>query len=351
MEYRSRISVLLPVYNAQATLGAAIDSILAQTLGSFELIVLDDGSTDGSRQVLKEYQHRDARLKICSCAHLGIIAALNKGLELAEGEFIARMDADDISLPRRFEIQAAYLTQHPEVGACGSWAQRFGAGHGLIRGLIDPADIQAELLFQSPVIHPTAMLRAELFRKHHLHYEFADIHAEDHGLWLRLSRHAALSNLPEVLLQYRIRPNAFSSRLQNDPHFWPERYQSKISIYRAALKPLGLNPGKQELDLHFTICHPMAARSPDFLAEAEAWLMKLASANQGTQTIPIKALNRAVGRAWYNACYATSDRGWQTWRTFHRSPARRYIRPGLKQILALAAKCVLGKSTPRIPLP
>ena len=122
MEYRNRISVLMPVYNARATLGAAIDSILAQTLESFELIILDDGSADGSSQLLKEYQLKDGRVKVCSIPHLGIIPALNKGLELAEGEFIARMDADDISLPQRFETQVAYLIQHPEVGACGSWA-------------------------------------------------------------------------------------------------------------------------------------------------------------------------------------------------------------------------------------
>jgi glycosyltransferase involved in cell wall biosynthesis len=351
MEKRSRISVLMPVYNAQPTLGAAMDSILAQTLESFEFIVLDDGSTDGSSQLLKEYQHKDARVKVYSCPHLGIIAALNKGLELAEGEFIARMDADDISLPRRFETQTAYLIQHPEVGACGSWARRFGAGHGLIRGLTDPTDLQAELLFQSPLIHPTAMLRSELLREHDLHYEMDDIHAEDHGLWLRISRHAALSNLPAVLLHYRIRPRSFAPQLYADPHFWRERYQTKTGIYREALKPLGITPGKQELDLHFTICHPLAARSPNFLAEAEAWLMKLAGANQERQIIPAGAFDKAVGRAWYGACYATSDRGWHTWRAFQHSPARRYFRAGLKQTMALGVKCLLGSPRPRIPLP
>jgi glycosyltransferase involved in cell wall biosynthesis len=351
MENQIPISVVMPVYNAQATLRAAIDSILAQTLESFEFIILDDGSTDGSSELLQEYQSKDTRLRVYPCDHHGIVTALNKGLELAQGEFIARMDADDLSLPHRFEIQLAYLRQHPEVGVCGSWAQRFGGDGGVIRSLADPRDVRAELLFQSPIIHPSAMLRSELLRKHNLRYEAGDIHAEDHGLWLRCSNHASLTNIATVLLRYRVRPGTFSSLAHQNKDFWQERFRSKAAIYRNALKLLEVIPSPEELALHFTICHPMAARPPDFLSKAEDWLLKLAEANQKTQIFSTGAFNRALGRAWFHACYATSEQGWYTWRTFRRSSLQDYTSPSPRQTLRFMVKCLLRKNNPRIHLP
>ncbi len=114
------VSVLMPIYNAELTLAEAVESILAQTFTDFELIVVDDGSTDGSLQMLQKFAHRDTRIRIISRPNTGIAGALNEAMDAARGEFLARMDADDISLPARFEKQVAFLQEHPDVVLLGS---------------------------------------------------------------------------------------------------------------------------------------------------------------------------------------------------------------------------------------
>src|SRR3954469_1098404 len=109
------VSVIMPVYNARAYVAEAIDSVLAQTFGDFELILVDDGSTDGSLDILRGYEKRDPRVRVISRPNTGIVGALNDGLKLARGEFIARIDADDASLPNRFEKEIAFLRAHPDV--------------------------------------------------------------------------------------------------------------------------------------------------------------------------------------------------------------------------------------------
>ena len=121
MLIKDKISVIMPVYNVNGEwLREAIDSILSQTYTNFELIIIDDGSTNDTPDILAEYVQKDSRIKIVKGEHKGISNALNKGLDVADGEFIARMDGDDISLPERFEKQINYLRQNPDVGIVGT---------------------------------------------------------------------------------------------------------------------------------------------------------------------------------------------------------------------------------------
>lgn len=196
------ISVAMPVYNGERYLVAAINSILAQTFNDFELIIIDDGSTDNSVQVLREYEKQDSRIRLIVRENRNLATTLNEIIYLARGRWIARMDQDDIALPHRFERQLQWLDQ---TGAdiCGSWVRLFGtsASHILKHSQTDAA-IKMEMLFSTPFAHPTVMMRAELVKR--LNYDKTWEKCEDYDLWERAARAGwQMTNVPETLLLYR----------------------------------------------------------------------------------------------------------------------------------------------------
>jgi len=214
-----QISVLMPVYNGSAYLADAVESILNQTFSDFEFLIIDDGSTDGTREILKEYQKSDSRILVHSQPHLGLVSALNKGIETATGIFIARMDADDISEPTRLAEQVAFLTQHPDVGVLGAKMKIIDKNKTLQGNYDVPVFhglIAWNLLFGRSFAHPTVMIRKDLIRsaggyKDHLPF------VEDTELWLRLIEKTRFANLDRLLVTYRTHPEATSvkqSKLQ-----------------------------------------------------------------------------------------------------------------------------------------
>ncbi len=206
-----RISVILPVYNGEAYLSEAIESILNQTFRDFEAIIIDDGSKDGSLAILEEIAARDPRVRVVSRENRGLVATLNQGIELARAPLIARMDADDISLPERFEKQVAYMDAHPECVALGTFVTFVDPrGRPLsdtwfqqsTHEEIDGSHIRAE---RCQLCHPSTMIRTEAIRSVG-GYRDAFVSAEDFDLWLRLGELGNLENLPEILLYYRQHP-------------------------------------------------------------------------------------------------------------------------------------------------
>jgi glycosyltransferase involved in cell wall biosynthesis len=200
------VSVVMPVYNAERYLPAAVESILSQTVRDFEFIIIDDGSTDGSRRLLEECARRDARIRVVSRPNTGIVGALNDGLALCEGEFIARMDADDISLPERFEHQVSYLRQHRDCVMVGSRVLLIDPEGAPIRPWIDELSHEqidrAHLSRAWPVVHPTVLIRRwALDAAGHYRKQYETL--EDLDLFLRLAEVGKLANLPEILLHYR----------------------------------------------------------------------------------------------------------------------------------------------------
>lgn len=201
------ISVLMPAYNAQRYLRKAIESVLAQTLGDFELIIVDDGSTDATSTILKKYARKDARIRIKSGSNQGVSNALNSALELARGQFAARMDADDICYPTRFEKQAKFLQEHPDHVLVGSRCMLIDPDGYPICEKTDIAleheEIDGLLLRMSwPLVHPAVMMRTETLRRiggYNPEYRTN----QDHDLFLRLAEVGRLANLPEILLGYR----------------------------------------------------------------------------------------------------------------------------------------------------
>lgn len=214
------VSVVMPVYNTARYVGRAIESILNQTFPDFELLLLDDGSTDRSLDILKRYAAQDSRIRLISRENRGISPTRNELLALAQGEFVAVMDSDDISLPDRLAQQVAYLQQHPDVvWLGGAFALIDGAGRILTQMELPEHDSQIRALLReghTSFLHPTALLRRSAVLQVGGYDEQLPL-AEDLDLWLKLSQIGKLANLKSVVVQYRIHGHSTCDRYQSEP--------------------------------------------------------------------------------------------------------------------------------------
>jgi len=205
-----KITVLMPVYNGEKYLRKAVDSILNQTFSDFEFLIINDGSSDDSVNIINSYSDPRIRL-VHNEKNLKLVATLNKGFDLAQGEFLARMDCDDISLSQRLAKQVEVMDACPEVGVCGSWAKKINGNGEIIGNYRTPTGEKlAKFIWRpSPVIHPTALIRNKIFKQYRYDQEFMD--AEDYELWLRVSRNSRLYNLSDYLLLYRMHSSSVSN--------------------------------------------------------------------------------------------------------------------------------------------
>ena len=197
------ISVILPVYNAEKYIVEAIKSILNQTYKNFELLVINDGSTDTTHQLISEI--KDKRISIIENEkNLGLIATLNKGISIAKGELIARMDADDISLPNRFESQVNFLIENKSVDILGCSYEMFGDINKTIQVISNKKKLAIALLFKNAVMHPTVMFRKKSIIENELQYDPNYLHIEDWAFWLSaIKKGLIIANIDEVQLKYR----------------------------------------------------------------------------------------------------------------------------------------------------
>ena len=195
----------MSVYNGERFLSSAIQSILAQTYKNIEFIIVNDGSTDRSREIILGHQQDDPRIKLLDNEkNSGLIYSLNKGLAASSGKYIARMDADDLSLPTRFAKQVHYMERNPDVGALGVRTYE-GLLSRMINATYTPGKIQCKyaLLFYNCIGHPGVMLRKATLEEHHLNYSSDYLYAEDFKLWTEIAKVTNIDLLPDPLLYYR----------------------------------------------------------------------------------------------------------------------------------------------------
>lgn len=191
----------MPVYNTEEKfLREAIESILVQTFGDFEFIIIDDGSTNNVPEILEEYKNKDSRIVILKGEHKGIPCALNLGLGYAKGDYVARMDSDDLALPYRFEKQINYLEENKDVSLLGAGIEQF-PNKKIIKHKKDISYL--DLLNKCCIAHPTVMFRRADFEKFNLRYNEECMTSEDYELWSRVVKHLKIENLQEILLKYR----------------------------------------------------------------------------------------------------------------------------------------------------
>jgi len=212
-----KVSVVMSVYNGEIYLQEAVDSILNQTFENFEFLIVDDGSTDRTLNILQSY--KDPRIKVINNKkNIGLTASLNKGLKIAKWEYIARMDADDVSFPHRLEQQKAFLDRNPQVAVVGSWVEvidESGKTQKTWRTLTRSHLLRWRLLFKNTFAHPAVMFRKGAVLQMGGYDEYFKC-AQDYELWSRLSSNWEVTNIPEVLLKWRRRENSISAVRQKD---------------------------------------------------------------------------------------------------------------------------------------
>jgi glycosyltransferase involved in cell wall biosynthesis len=207
-----RISIIMPVWNGEKFLAAAVDSLLAQTFSDFELLVIDDGSTDRTPEILQGYT--DPRLRVLRLDHAGIVVALNHGLAQARADWVARLDADDISEPRRLELQWQAVNRRPRAVLCHTAVTCFGEGSvsaGEARLPRSRSFMALRLCYQCPIVHSTVLFKKTVALAVG-GYLPEERHAEDFSLWGRLLEQGEFIALPEKLVQFRVHPMSVSKQ-------------------------------------------------------------------------------------------------------------------------------------------
>lgn len=294
MESNPRVTVLMAVYNGEAYLSEAIDSILRQTFQDFEFLIVDDASTDQSLKIIQAQGNPSIRL-VCNDENLGLAASLNRGLDLARGEYVARMDCDDVSLPTRLAKQVAFLDTNPDIGGCGTWVRYLANGAGkVVRYPSDPEIIRAGLLFNPLVAHPSVMLRKEPFSRYGLCYDPTLRRSQDYELWSRAAHHLLFSNVQEVLLLYRLHP----AQARNVGR--AEQQDTAERVRRTMLATLGIDPTDEEMQTHQALatCR-IGGGDRRLLGRANKWLYRLMAANRANKSFEEPAFTRMLVERWF----------------------------------------------------
>ena len=317
------VTFVMPVYNAAAFVGEAVESVCAQTWREWEMVAVDDGSTDGSGDLLDEWARRDGRVRVLHQENRGAVAALNRGLDLAaargEDGFVAIMHADDVCLPARLERQVGYLAAHPEIDLCGTWMRTFGAEERTWRYPSDPRFTKAFLLFWCCFSHPTMMWRRRVVADG-LRYDAAmPMPCEDYALWARASRRYQMGNVPEVLLRYRA--HAGQGGVVNRE----KTAALTKGIRREQLEWLGVMPTAEEMAIHQRLAESELGEDGGFVAAARAWLEKLWAANAATRRYDAEALEKVLGGRWAATCVHAAARGRLVWRIFWDCPLAAFV--------------------------
>jgi len=213
---KKKVSVVMPVYNAKEYISQAIDSMVNQTYPLIEIIIIDDGSSDGTAEILDWYDAKYRNIFVYRGPNRGIVYSLNKGISLSSGDYIARMDADDISFPERIELQVAYMESNLDVGACGTFSKYFGGSEMESYRPVGARDCALSLLFLNPIIHPSVIIRASVIKVNNILYREEYKHAEDYKFFTEISRVAKIENLPLILLWYRIHDGQLTNVVSGD---------------------------------------------------------------------------------------------------------------------------------------
>ncbi|MBN8554733.1 MAG: glycosyltransferase [Deltaproteobacteria bacterium] len=311
------ISVLMPVFNGEKYLDAAIRSVLRQSYSHFELIILNDGSTDGSAKIIQSF--KDPRIiYIKNDQNLGLVKTPNLGIERARGQYIARIDSDDILFSDRFMKQVDFLESHPDAVACGSWyfTMKF-LPNTLVKVPTRPEDIASELIFKNVMAHSSMMMRADSLRQYKIFYSDKYPFIEDWELWLRLSKVGRLYNIPEPLFLYRLHSQSVSFKnfdVQN---------QSIQKIIASSFESFGIDLSVEESQALYDLVNSDRNLQFDLLKKVESLLLKIKQRNEIQKVIATQSFEMTLARLWFRIVLKFSKRGLDTWKTYYQSPLRR----------------------------
>jgi hypothetical protein len=298
-----RVTVLMPVFNGRKYLAESMDSVLRQAFNDFEFLIMDDGSTDGSADFVASYSDPRIRLERLQ-SNKGLPAVLNLGLDLARGDYVARMDSDDICLPHRLTRQILFMDAHPEIGISGAWMESFGHGRpsSVWQCPLEHEKIVCKLLFESALFHPTVIIRRSAFQNSGLFYDSHYPHAEDYELWSRCSNQIKFANLGEVLLRYRLHAQSVGCQ-----HL-EVKLHSAAQVRNSWLKQLGLEKRQGEI-IHAALSLWEIEASLSFLSDSERWFLELIEANAGKQVFPEPFFSQTLAERWATICRLSTGAG------------------------------------------
>lgn len=327
------VTVLMPVYNGEKYLRQAIDSILAQSYGDFEFLIINDGSIDQSIEIVASYN--DPRIRLVNNEeNLGLIATLNKGLDLAKGKYLARMDCDDISLPERLAEQVKFMEQNETISVCGTWVEMFKDNimkSQILKLPIHPDELRFHVMFKCALIHPSVIIRLEDFRKHKFYYNDEYAYAEDFELWNRSSNLLSLANIPKVLLRYRLSPEGISRK-----HYKVQKVHSN-KVRKKIYHSLGLKVGEEFDDVYNINIENLRKMHSNLL------LVKNRLEERYSNETEKQYIRNALAEEWYELCRNSTHSGWGVWKIFNNSELRKEV--PLKRRVKLFIKCVLARET------
>ena len=322
-----RVSVIMPVWNCDSFVGEAVQSIVVQDFPDWELIVVDDASTDQTAK--KVISINDPRIRLIQNeTNRGVGNSLNTALATSRGEYVARMDGDDISAPDRLSQQVLFMEAHPEVGICGGWMQTFGHRDAVWRYPTDCEQLRCALLFRSELAHPTVMIRRSAFPEWPNLYRPLEV-AEDYDFWARASNYTQMCALPKILVNYRLHESNISKVRQDKIR------SANQDIHLLLLHNLAIAATNSELDLHWAIARGDLPTDRQSLSNAEAWLLRLAEANREAQVYKQQPFEYLLFELWFHLSRKFRGRRISKAENFLRSPlARTQALP--KRILATA---------------
>ncbi len=289
---RPRVTVIMSVYNGEKYIGEAVESILNQTYKDFELLIINDGSTDSSKDIIYLYDDKRIRL-INNKRNIGLTRSLNKGIRLSQSEYVARMDADDVSLPTRLEKQVKFMDANDDIALCGTWFQSIGNNSDVVWKVPEhDEEIRCLMLFHNPIFHPTVILRRAVLEQFSLSYNPKYRYSQDYDLWVRMLAHSKASNLQEVLLLHRFHAQKIGATNSTA--------QEKVSneVRLNLIRNLGIEPNYKDLHIHRAVTHADYETDPEFLYKVDDWFLKLYKANQVKELYAKSTFNRLLFMKW-----------------------------------------------------
>lgn len=298
------VSVVMSVYNGGRYLSEAIESILCQTFKNFEFIIIDDGSEDDSLELIKKYMAADDRIVLISRANKGLPCSLNEGINIAKGEFIARMDADDVAYPQRLEKQIGYMRANAAVGILGTWARTIehGAKSRIIKLPVNDGHMRSLLIFTPCFIHPTVVMRRKVLVENNLRYNEAFSNSQDYELWSRLEEVTEIANLAEVLLGYRVHSESITKVVSSKSICL--RYSLLSQVQSRYLKKIGLEGSEKEKKFHFSIqSAERLANNYIGLSSLDSYITKLLHENNKSKIFDSSYLEVVLSKRFLGVAY------------------------------------------------
>lgn len=329
------VSVVMSVYNGEAYLREAIESVLNQTYKEFEFIMINDGSTDNSLSIMQSYEDKRIVL-VTNDGNKGLIYSLNKGIEIAKGEFIARMDADDVCLSERFECQVKQFMEHPGTVVIGSdYFLLNGEKNTYIKNRNDSDYQKAVLMFAPCFCHPTVMMK-NVFKEKNIFYDPNFIHAEDYKLWTDLYALGEFLNVGKPLLKYR----HHISQLSNQKN----EAQLAISkeIRRQYLQKLHFRLSEREFEILNSVGDNTFIRSFGLLKEIESCLLSLKKQNGINKKFNEVSFLKFLHKFWLDSC-GNTNLGMKAYRFFFSSEIAGYEDLSFTDKNIFLLKCLVRK--------